>query len=270
MADKGSKKAMVVGFGVAFVCSVLVSTLAVVLQPLQEKNRLFEKKKNIIVVSGLIDEAGEVDNNTIDETYSTAVEPVVIELRTGEKIDQATAPSFLKNDNYNYKTLLNRPDYVRRIPGQDAIAGITKVPTHVQVYFVLSGGERERIILPVVGKGLWGTMYGFLAMDLDGRTIKGITFYEHGETPGLGGEIENPRWQQGWEGKTAYDSNWEPRVTILKGKVPPTAENQQFKIDGLSGATLTSNAVTRTVRFWLGEQGFKTFLKKIAEEKNDE
>jgi len=270
MAEKGSKKALVVGFGVAFVCSVLVSTAAVVLQPLQEKNRLFEKKRNIIVVSGLMDQVEEAGNEEIDDTYSRSVEPVILNLQTGEQIDQQTAPSFLKNENYRYSDLLNRPDYVNRIPDAEDIAGIAKIPTHIQIYYILSGGQQERIILPIVGKGVWSTMYGFLALDLDGRTVKGITFYEHGETPGLGGEIQNPRWQAGWKGKQVYNDQWEPVLQVLKGKITPTMENTQYKVDGLSGATLTGNGVTNTVRFWLGKHGYQTFLKNLSEEQTDE
>ncbi len=92
------------------------------------------------------------------------------------------------------------------------------------------------------------------------NTVKGLGFYEHGETPGLGGEVDNPKWKEIWEGKKAYTSSGEVGLTVIKGTAPPDSD---YKIDGLSGATLTSKGVDNLVHFWLGEQGYKTFLTKL-------
>lgn len=272
MADKNSREAIIVGFVVALVCSILVSTAAVILKPLQDKNRSFFKKKNIIIVSELIKDFKDVTNQDIENKFIESVIPVVVDLKNGVEINQDDAPDLLKSENYDYENLLNNKDYISKVPDLDTEldAGIGKIPTHIQIYYILSNGVKERIILPIIGKGLWSTMYGFIALDFDCKTIKGITFYQHGETPGLGGEIENADWQEGWKGKLAYDENWQPMIKVLKGKIAPTEADPQYKVDGLSGATLTSNGVTNTVRFWLGDDGYKKFLMNMLKENKDE
>ena len=124
-------------------------------------------------------------------------------------------------------------------------------------------GELSRIILPVHGYGLWSTMYALLALAPDGRTVKAITYYEQRETAGLGGEIANPSWQAKWVGKEVIDDNGEPVFRVAKGSVNEESPNAIHQVDGLSGATLTSNGVTNTIRFWLGEDGFGPYLEKL-------
>jgi Na+-transporting NADH:ubiquinone oxidoreductase subunit C len=113
---------------------------------------------------------------------------------------------------------------------------------------------------------LWSTLYGFLALDSDLKTIRGITFYEHGETPGLGGEVDNPRWKAQWKGKMAYDDNMKILIEVLKGQVDPTSPQAGHQIDGLGGSTITTRGVHNLVRFWLGENGYKPFLSNIGKE----
>ena len=114
-------------------------------------------------------------------------------------------------------------------------------------------GSTDAIILPIQGYGLWGVMYGFLALESDGETVKNINFFKHNETPGLGGEIQNPQWTAKWQGK-------ELPINIVK-----SGASNEHQIDGLSGATLTSNGVDHTVDFWTGENGFGPFLAKVRE-----
>jgi Na+-transporting NADH:ubiquinone oxidoreductase subunit C len=121
----------------------------------------------------------------------------------------------------------------------------------------------DQIILPVHGKGLWSTMYGFLALDKDGETVRGITFYQHGETPGLGGEIDNPRWKSQWPGKKVYSEDGKVSLGLIKGLVDTSRPDSKYQIDGLSGATLTSNGVTGMVKYWLGQQGFAKFIENL-------
>ena len=104
------------------------------------------------------------------------------------------------------------------------------------------GGEVEKIILPIEGYGLWSTLYGFLALAADTTTIKGITYYEHGETPGLGREINNPRWQAQWRDKEIFDDSGAVRIRVTKNATDP-----DYDIDALSGATLSSRAALETI-----------------------
>ena len=134
------------------------------------------------------------------------------------------------------------------------------------VYLAMQGGSMEKIILPVYGKGLWSTLYGFIALDRDLKTIRGITFYEHAETPGLGGEIDNPRWKNIWNGKQAFDEKGNLRIKVIKGIVDTSRQAAKYQIDGLSGATRTTHGVNALVRFWLGSDGYGPFLNKLVEE----
>ena len=120
------------------------------------------------------------------------------------------------------------------------------------------------MILPVEGLGLWSTLYGFLAVDADLETIRGLTFYEHAETPGLGGEVDNPRWKSLWPGRrTTVDG--EPRIEVIRGRAGPPGEDP-YRVDGLSGAAITGRGVTNLLRFWLSDEGFRPYLTRLSVE----
>jgi Na+-transporting NADH:ubiquinone oxidoreductase subunit C len=107
-------------------------------------------------------------------------------------------------------------------------------------------------------------MYGFLALDKDLATIRGLSFYKHGETPGLGGEVDNPVWKAKWPGRLAFGEAGTPDIHVIKGAAGPV-ESDPHRVDGLSGATITSNGVTHLLRFWLGENGFGPYLSKLRD-----
>jgi Na+-transporting NADH:ubiquinone oxidoreductase subunit C len=105
-------------------------------------------------------------------------------------------------------------------------------------------------------------LYGFVALESDANTIAGLGFYEHGETPGLGGEVDNPRWKALWEGKRAYRDG-QVAINVAKGAVNPQSSGANWQVDGLSGATLTSRGVSNLVQFWLGAEGFQPYLTNL-------
>jgi Na+-transporting NADH:ubiquinone oxidoreductase subunit C len=125
------------------------------------------------------------------------------------------------------------------------------------------------VVLPIEGVGMWGTVYGFIALGRDGSTVRGITFYDQKETPGLGGEIGNPAWQAIWRGRRIYDEKWEPRIVVIKGPAGP-ADKDPLRVDGLSGATITSNAISRLVAFWMGKDGWGKFLHHFRTGKGED
>jgi Na+-transporting NADH:ubiquinone oxidoreductase subunit C len=133
----------------------------------------------------------------------------------------------------------------------------------VEIYLEKSGDAVEQIILPISGPGLWSTMRGYLAIEPDGNTIKGIRFYEHAETPGLGDQIDKPDWRNLWVGKQLYGDDSTPRIKVVRGFALRDASNTDLKyqIDGLSGATLTGNGVTKLVQHWIGPEGFGPYLE---------
>jgi Na+-transporting NADH:ubiquinone oxidoreductase subunit C len=132
----------------------------------------------------------------------------------------------------------------------------------VEIYLAKDGDQLQQIILPVEGKGLWSTMRGYLAVAPDGNTVMGFRFYEHAETPGLGDQVDRAEWRELWVGKEIYGGSSTPRIEVIKGFVQregnPDARHQ---IDGLSGATLTANGVTKLVRYWTGPEGFGPYLE---------
>jgi len=110
-----------------------------------------------------------------------------------------------------------------------------------------------------IGGGRWRW-----ALAPDGNTIRGLTYYEHKETPGLGGEISSPSWLALWKGRKSYDELDKPAITVIKGQAGPP-EKDPLRVDGMSGATVTSNAVTRLMQYWLGADGYGPFLRKVRE-----
>jgi Na+-transporting NADH:ubiquinone oxidoreductase subunit C len=142
---------------------------------------------------------------------------------------------------------------------------VPRIPKKAKIFQVMSGDNISAVILPVHGKGLWSTMYGFVALGPDGNAIKGLTFYQHGETPGLGGEIDNPRWKGMWPGRKVYADDGTPKIEVIKGQAGPPATDP-YRVDGLSGATITGRGVGYLLRFWLGENGFGPYIDKFRGE----
>jgi len=250
MPNDSIQKTFIVAFALCLVCSVIVSVAATALKPMQQKNRLVDLQKNILSVAGLTDET-----QTIEERFEK-VEAKIVNLETGEYTDEIDPAS------YDQRQAAKDPALSIDLSSDQDIASIGRRAKYGKVYIMKDGDQLSKVIIPVKGYGLWSTMHGFIALKSDGRTIDDVTFYEHNETPGLGGEIQNRAWQQLWSGKNVTDENGEPSFTVVKGKA---AQDSQYDVDGLAGATLTSVGVMNLVRFWVGENGFGPYLQKIAE-----
>ena len=261
MPNDSITKTILVALGVCIVCSILVSTAAVTLNTIQANNRKLDKVKNILLVGDLL--ADDID---IMETYEKMVEPLIIHLSTGEVLPEESYDAVLNIDRFDLRVIAEDPRYGQHIPPDKDIAQIKKMPKYMLIYLVKESNETRKIILPIYGKGLWSTLYGFLALDRDLRTIQGFSFYEHGETPGLGGEVDNPRWKHMWKGKHAFDDDWNVRIEVIKGRVDKSRPDAQYKIDGLSGSTMTTRGVDNLVKFWLSKEGYGPFIRKLREE----
>ena len=251
MSAKKESLGKTVGIVVAvcLVCSIVVSGAAVGLRTLQQTNAALDKKSNILNAAGLY-EMG-MSNNAIESTYSERVEQRYVNLDEGTFVE---AP---KPDYDMYKAA-KETEYSTKVTNSNV--GFQRRPNVASVYLVRNdAGEVSRIILPVHGSGLWDLMYGFLAVDADGQTVRELIYYQQKETPGLGGEVQNPAWQDKWDGKELYE-NGEVAIRVVKNANP----SNPHTIDALSGATLTSNGVENTIRYWVGEQGFGQFLKNQA------
>lgn len=246
--------------GVCLTASFLVSMAAVKLSPRQKENQRLEKVKNILLVADLYEE-----NSNIDAIYQQSIETQWLNLETGTFLNKST-------DRFNklsLDALAKSEQYGENIPSKQDIAHIKRRPKYMPIYFVKNGGQLQKIILPVYGKGLWSTLYGLLALESDAKTIAGITFYQQGETPGLGGEISNPRWQKLWQGKQAFDANDNVAIHVIKGEVLSNSATAISQVDGLAGATLTSRGVNNLVRYWLGHHAYGPFLQTLRRQDDE-
>lgn len=247
-----------VALGVCLVCSILVAAAAVVLKPRQERNKILEKRKNVLLAGGLIKEKEKAD---YDGIFAAKIEPMLIDLKTGGKLPADEMKGLLTPDAFDIKKVAKTPGLSEDVPKKTYKAKLKKVPTKVLVYKVKENGAVVAVIMPLYGKGLWSTMYGFIAVNKDLKTVRGFTFYEHGETPGLGGEVDNAKWKAAWKGKLFYDEAGKLQVEVIKRIAPPGSKTE---VDGLSGATLTTRGIDNMLKFWFGEKGYyRPFLNKI-------
>lgn len=250
-------------FGVALilsgVCSVLVTSSVTLLKARQDQNMLIFKRANVLKAAGF-----EVASDQVNELFESRIKLRYFHLKTGQYIDPPDDPQFDSVD------AARDPAYTFSIPPKEDKARIKRRSQISEVYFLNTESEdhtssqktQRKIILPVRGKGLWSTMKGFMAIDPQSFDILGLSFYSHAETPGLGGEIDNPKWLAQWPLKKIYNHDGAVALKVLKGMVPAGDPNKDYHIDGLAGATLTSVGVTNMVLYWFGEGGYQTFLQK--------
>ncbi|EPE37891.1 NADH:ubiquinone oxidoreductase, Na(+)-translocating, C subunit [Candidatus Photodesmus katoptron Akat1] len=217
----------------------------------QKANALLDQQSKIIELAGL-----DVSDKKISEVFSQYIEPRLIDFDSG---------SFVDGDAMVYdqrKAAKNNSQSIKLTSKQD-VAKIFRRANIGVVYLVKNFDKVSKIIIPVHGSGLWSMMYAFIAVNMDGNTISGITYYEQKETPGLGGEVENPIWSSQFIGKKLFNENNEPAIRLIHSSNEKYDSNHS--VDGLSGATLTSNGVQNTFDFWLGNMGFGPFLSKVRQ-----
>lgn len=233
-------------------CSIVVSAAAVSLRPLQQANQLLDQRANVLKVAELYESGMDVN-----EAFEKRVETLVIDLDTGQEVEGVNPATYDM-----FKAAKESGSGVTLSSAED-IAGIGAIPKKATVYVVRDdAGDVRNYVFPAAGYGLWSTMYAYVALEADGNTIAGVTFYDHAETPGLGGEVDNQNWRDQWEGKSVYGEDGTPRFELVKGGVDLSREESKYRVDALSGATLTSNGVTNMMRFWFSERGYKPFIER--------
>ena len=216
---------------VCVVCSLVLAAVSKGLQPRQRLNEDLDIKKNIFKVVG----AGQLLDGQRPDQIMDLFEQYFRELFVND------AGQFSDDDD--------------------------AVQDRLPVYVYEKAGQTDAYIFPIQGKGLWSTLYGYLSIEADGETVRGITFYKHGETPGLGGEIEREWFQSNFQGKKIWDQRQGAFVAIrvVKGRVADQIASEQaaFYVDGISGATMTSKGVTQLLEAWL--QRYELFLQRIRQ-----
>jgi Na+-transporting NADH:ubiquinone oxidoreductase subunit C len=242
-----SSNAYVLGFAVT-VCVVISAMLAVTatnLKETQDAAKEFDRKKNVMSACGLIQDGDLRPRPELEQLYQQRVREQIVDLESG-KVDATMTAAKLAE----LKDAKERSRYRSTAVALD------------------EQGKEATFVLPIQCKGLWGPMAGYLALDRDANTVRGITFYQHVETPGLGGEVDNAQWKAAWVGKTVLDEKGTlVGVTVKKGKVDPSiAIEKHHYVDGLSGATITSTGVTRGVKAEL--DAYKNYLSPVWAKKN--
>jgi Na+-transporting NADH:ubiquinone oxidoreductase subunit C len=244
---------------VCVVCALLVAASAVGLRERQENNQLIYRQKNVLLAAGLVKLDEKLSDRELQALFDRNIVVRLIDIKTGEMIPEGK----LDARSYDQKKARNDPAQSRAAPPNGAL--VSRLPTYGTVYLVTKGvkdAAPELVVLPIEGMAMWSTVYGFIALDRDGNTVRGLTFYDQQETPGLGGEIGNPKWQALWHGRKAYDATWEPRLKVIKGQAGPP-DKDPHKIDGLSGATITSNGISRMIAFWFSKDGYGPYLQQF-------
>lgn len=254
LPNDSRKKTYIVAFVLCLICSIAVSSAAVMLKPVQDKNKQLDKQRNIVAIAGLAQKGVSVN-----EAFKQ-VEAKVVDLQTGAYVDSLDPKTF------DARAAAVDPKQNVVLTKEQDIASIKRRAKYATVYLVKDEqGKLQKVILPISGYGLWSTLHGFLALQGDANTVVGLGFYEHAETPGLGGEVDNPNWKAQWIGKKVFDDQGKIAIRVTKAPVADSDPRAVYDIDALSGATLTSNGVNNLVHFWLGADGFGPYLQKIRQ-----
>jgi Na+-transporting NADH:ubiquinone oxidoreductase subunit C len=235
---------------VCLVCAALVSVSAIGLKPLQQANKLLDKQTKILEASGLLEKAG----TDIVGTYAKFVDAKMIDLKTG---------AIIEGDTVMFDERSDARDASKSTKPENDIAGLSRRADRAVIYLIKDdAGHLDTVVLPIVGSGLWDLMYGFVGLAPDLNTVQSVVYSDLKETPGLGAEVLNPKWKALWPGKKMYNEQGEPAIQLVKGGAK---EGDVNGVDALSGATLTSNGVTSTLRFWLGAEGYGPFVTKFKD-----
>ena len=236
---------MIIPLIACIACAVIVSVTAVSVRPEQNLNIENEKKLKILAAAGIVTNEVDKEFSKIETLYIDFVSKQLIQIE----------------GNYDHIKASASAESSSIIPKNQDIAILKRRENVAPIYVWYSEEEQiQKVVLPIRGYGLWGTLYGYISLDADLNTVKGIEYYDHKETPGLGGEVDSPAWKSDWNGKKVYNSSGEVILYVTKG---PSSED--YEIDGISGATLTSNGVTNMIRYWLGENGYGPVLQQLRE-----
>lgn len=245
-----------IGFAalVCIVCALPIAGAAVALRPKQELNARLDRLGKVLSVAGLMQRNEKLTPEELEARFDASVVARAIDMRTGEPVDTIDTKA------YDQRRAARDPLISSTAP--ENAARVLRIPNVAVVYEVMAADTLQAVIVPIQGYGLWSTMYGYLALAPNATTVNGITFYEHGETAGLGGEIENPRWQARWIGRQAFNEQGDVALEVIKGAAGPPATDP-YRVDGLSGATITGRGVSATLDFWLGPNGFGPYLDRL-------
>jgi Na+-transporting NADH:ubiquinone oxidoreductase subunit C len=255
-------KTLGVAFAICLICSLVVSSTAVSLRDMQNENKANDKRTKILQAAGIFNPELDIKEQfyQLEEKY--------LDFNSGKLLRGSDLEVFLEEHKGDYDQIAatRKPEYSTSLDSSEDIA-IIKNRENVGKFFILRNKDNsiDKIILPVRGYGLWGTLFGYISIEEDFNTVAGLEFYDHKETPGLGAEVDNPKWKALWPGKQLYKNNI-VSLEVIKGKVPVDDKNLNYKVDGLSGATLTSRGVTNMLKYWFSDSGYANLFSELEYE----
>lgn len=246
LPNDSKTKTLLVAFLVSAICAVLVSAATVVLRPIQAANRAAEEQARIeALVRGIPGMAALLEGS------GGTLSSVVIDLEEGRAARNIT-PTTLD------AALADAANWTALDPTAD-LAGLGQRPDFVQIFLLREGDRISLVLLPIAGQGYGGRIDAVIALHGDMNTVAGIAVTRQSETPGLGARIEESSWQASFPGTEIRDASGEIRFQVARGRASSVHE-----VDGITGATRTSNAITRIVRFWFGPDGYGPLLRAIG------
>lgn len=254
MASESTSRTLLTALVICVVCSLVVAIPTVALKPLQDEQKLLDKQKAVLAAAHLL--PAEATRKNIQAAFAE-LEVRMVDLASGDFTEG-------NGREFNLSAVLKNDSKSRALDGDNDPASIRRQELAAPVYMKRNeDGTLGKVILPIRGYGLWSTLHGFIALNGDGSKVDGLIFYQHAETPGLGGEVDNPKWRALWDGKELFNEQGELAITVVKGVADKTSPAYKHQVDGLAGATLTAKGVDNLVRYWLSDNGFGAFLNKI-------
>ena len=243
----------------AVICSTIVSGSVVLLRPIQLNNKLLERSSNIVQLTGLLPAGGEVEKETLLDLFRKLDARVV-------NIDELDLDTEFDPYTFDGRKAASDPELsVPILAGEDR-AGLGRRSRFETIYLVWKDNALDRVVLPIRGAGMWSMLYGYIALESDFNTIAGVVFYEQNETPGLGDQVATPHWQAKWVGKKLYDEAGEMLFRVAEGQVAEGSPAADYRVDALTGATVTANAVTALLQYWFGPNGYGPLLDRLREQ----
>lgn len=231
---------------VCLACSLVVSSFAVGLRDRQLENQRLDLQRNILQVAGLTDDPKVTREDAI--ILFKDIKSLQVDRASGKLLDE------IEFGSYDVIKAARDPEQSEAILKNRA--RVTSLPDTLLVYHVTKAGQ-ESWIFPIWGTGLWSTLYGFISLESDLNTVKAITYYQHKETAGLGGEVDNPKWKAQWPGKRMDITGGVPALKVVKKGL---VKDSVHEVDGISGATITGRGVGDMLNLWFGEHGYGPFI----------
>lgn len=248
-------KTLSVTLAICLACSLLVSIATVVLRPIQEENRRLARNAQIADILGGRPELRKL----IGDLTHASLEEQVVDLRSGAFLSDIDPAQF------DPITAAREPTTSRPIAPEKDLANIQRQGHYAVVTMVWQDRSPQAIVLPIYGRGYASVIRGSIVLAGDGNTILGLAISEHDETPGIGSEISEPDWTELWTGKMLRDAEGQFRFHVTMDETNSPNDDASFHVDGISGATKSSEAVGKMVRFWLGEDGFGPLLARMRD-----